>query len=39
MRWSRLAEEAAQPQPPEEIRMSLGENLEALLDEEAASSR
>ena len=39
MHWSRLAEEAAQPQPPEEIRMSLGENLEALLDEEAASSR
>lgn len=39
MRWSRLAEEAARPQPPEEIRMSLGEDLEALLDEEAATSR
>ena len=39
MRWSRLAEEAAKPQPPQEIRMSLGEDLEALLDEEAASSR
>ena len=39
MRWSSLAEEAAKPQPPEEIRMSLGENLEALLNEEAASSR
>lgn len=39
MRWSRLVEEAAKPQPPQEIRMSLGEDLEALLDEEAASSR
>lgn len=39
MRWSRLAEAAARPQPPEEIRLSLGEDLEALLDEEAASSR
>ena len=27
------------PQPPEEIRLSLGEDLEALLNEEAASSR
>ena len=39
MRWSSLAEEAAKPQPPEEIRLSLGEDLEALLNEEAASSR
>ena len=39
MHWSRLAEEAAKPQPPQEIRMSLGEDLEALLNEEAASSR
>ncbi len=39
LRWASLAEEAAQPQPPEEIRLSLGEDLEALLDEEAASSR
>ena len=39
MRWSSLAEEAAQPQPPEEIRLNLGEDLEALLNEEAASSR
>ena len=39
MRWSSLAEEEAKPQPPEEIRLSLGEDLEALLNEEAASSR
>ncbi len=39
VRWSRLAEEAAKPQPPQEIRLSLGEDLEALLDEEAATSR
>lgn len=39
MRWSSLAEEAAKPQPQEEIRLSLGEDLEALLNEEAASSR
>ncbi len=39
MRWSSLAEEATKPQPPQEIRMSLGEDLGAFLDEEAATSR
>lgn len=39
LRWASLAEEAAQLQPPEEIRLNLGEDLEALLNEEAASSR
>lgn len=39
LRWASSAEKAAAPREPEEIRMSLGENLEAILDESAASSR
>ena len=37
--WTSRAEKAAAPKAPEEIRLSLGEDLEALLDEGAASSR
>lgn len=37
--WASRAEKAAEPPAPQEIRLSLGEDLEALLDEEAASSR
>lgn len=37
--WTSRAEQAAAPAAPQEIRLSLGEDLEALLDEEAATSR